>query len=141
MKVLKFFTNQSNGHDDPVYHLGLERYENICSDFYLMLGDVYSPINSQNTFISRDVIPHYMVLPFVGRMDDIWGGYLVQKEFGSCVVYNKATVYQERNPQDLIKNLENEITGYRNTLNLLKNDYKLEEQVQKIYNKYREYFL
>lgn len=46
MKVLKFFTNQSNGHDDPVYHLGFERYENACSDFYLMLGDVYDPINS-----------------------------------------------------------------------------------------------
>jgi len=46
MKVLKFFTNQSNGHDDPVYHLGFERYENIYSDFYLMLGNVYDPINS-----------------------------------------------------------------------------------------------
>lgn len=46
MKVLKFFTNQSNGHDDPVYHLGFERYENTCSDFYLMLGNVYDAINS-----------------------------------------------------------------------------------------------
>jgi hypothetical protein len=46
MKLLKFFTNQSNGHDDPVYHLGFEKYQDICPDFYLMLGDVYSAINS-----------------------------------------------------------------------------------------------
>lgn len=46
MKVVTFFTNQKNGHDDPVYHLGFEKYENICPDFYLMLGDVYNAINS-----------------------------------------------------------------------------------------------
>jgi len=46
MKVLKFFTHQENGHDDPVYHLGFEKYENQCSDFYLMIGDVYDQINS-----------------------------------------------------------------------------------------------
>lgn len=99
-----------------------------------------SPFNSQNTFISRDVIPHYMVLPFVGRMDDIWGGYLIEKIFGSCVVYNNATVYQERNPQDLVKNLENEIIGYRNTKMFISGNYQLEDRVQTTYEKYKEYF-
>jgi hypothetical protein len=99
-----------------------------------------SPFNSQNTFLDRDIIPYYMVLPHVGRMDDIWGGYLLEKKFGSCVVYNKATVYQERNPQDLIKNLENEIIGYKNTLNLLKNIYKLDEKILEIYDTYKSYF-
>ena len=46
MKVLKFFTHQDRGHDDPVYNLGFENYENQCDDFYLMLGDVYGAINS-----------------------------------------------------------------------------------------------
>jgi len=32
-----------------------------------------SPFNSQNTIISRDVVPHYMCIPYIGRMDDIWG--------------------------------------------------------------------
>lgn len=99
-----------------------------------------SPFNSQNTFLDRDVLPHYMVLPYVGRMDDIWGGYLLEKKFSSCVVYNKATVYQERNPQDLIKNLENEIIGYKNTLNLLENKYKLDQKILKIYDIYKSYF-
>lgn len=78
-----------------------------------------SPFNSQNTFLHRSVLPYYAVLPFVGRMDDIWGGYLTQSVFADSVVYNRASVYQDRNPQDLITNLENEIIGYRNTLDFL----------------------
>jgi hypothetical protein len=74
-------------------------------------------------------------------MDDIWGGYLVEKEFGSCVVYNRATVYQERNPQDLVRNLENEIIGYRNTLNFINGSYSLEERVLNAYKTYQSYFV
>ena len=68
-----------------------------------------APFNSQNTFLSREVLPYYAVLPHVGRMDDIWGAYIVQHYFPDSVIYNKATVYQDRNLQDLITNLENEI--------------------------------
>ena len=82
-----------------------------------------APFNSQNTFLSREVIPYYAVLPHAGRMDDIWGAYIVQHYFPNSVAYNKATVYQDRNEQDLVTNLENEVIGYRNTLNLI-NDLK-----------------
>lgn len=78
-----------------------------------------SPFNSQNTFLSREVFPHYSVLPFIGRMDDIWASYILQNYFPNSVVYNSPTVYQARNPQDLILNLENEIFGYRNTMALI----------------------
>jgi hypothetical protein len=78
-----------------------------------------APFNSQNTFIHRTALPFYAVLPHAGRMDDIWGSYIVQKEFPGTVIYNKATVYQDRNEQDLVTNLENEVIGYRNSLNLL----------------------
>jgi hypothetical protein len=78
----------------------------------------FSPFNSQNTFIHRDAIKHYAVWPFVGRMDDIWGGYYLQSIIGKDkLIYNRASVYQDRNVQDLIRNLENEIIGYRNTYN------------------------
>lgn len=80
-----------------------------------------SPFNSQNTFLSRDVLPYYAVLPHIGRMDDIWGGYIMQYHFPNSVIYNTPTVYQDRNKQDLIKNLENELLGYRDTLSLVKN--------------------
>lgn len=82
-------------------------------------SDGISPFNSQNTFLAREVMPHYSVIPHVGRMDDIWGGYIMQHYFPGSVIYNKATVYQDRNEQDLITNLENEILGYRRTLELL----------------------
>lgn len=78
-----------------------------------------SPFNSQNTFLAREVIPNYAVLPHIGRMDDIWGSYILQLSFPNSVIYNRASVYQKRNPQDLITNLEKEIIGYRNTLSLI----------------------
>ena len=78
-----------------------------------------SPFNSQNTFLHRDVLPFYAVLPHIGRMDDIWGSYILQYLIPNCVVYNKASVYQDRNVQDLVTNLENEIIGYRFTYKML----------------------
>lgn len=98
-----------------------------------------SPFNSQNTFISRHVLPYYMVLPFVGRMDDIWGGYNLFRYFKDFLIYSKSTVFQDRNKQDLTTNLEKEIIGYRNTLNLLENQFTLEEISPKAFEAYELY--
>ena len=97
-----------------------------------------SPFNSQNTFLSSVVMPYYMVLPFVGRMDDIWGSYILQKKFKNSVIYNKASVYQKRNEQDLVVNLENELIGYKNTLNFIRGDYSLPENSMTAYKIYQE---
>jgi len=107
-------------------------------------SNVISPFNSQNTFLSRDVIPVYCVFPFIGRMDDIWASYILQYHFPNSVAYSKATVYQDRNVQDLIKNLENEIIGYRNTLKLI-NDLSnfesyLPERTKDFYEIYKKQF-
>ena len=84
-------------------------------------ADKPSPFNSQNTFIHRDALKHYAVWPYVGRMDDIWGGYYTQSMIGpDRLIYNRASVYQDRNVQDLITNLEKEIIGYRHTLDFTK---------------------
>ena len=103
-----------------------------------------APFNSQNTFLSRKVLPYYAVLPHVGRMDDIWGAYIVQYYFPNSVIYSKATVYQDRNVQDLVTNLQNEVIGYRNTLNLindLENYYNyLPKETQEFWNIYRNQF-
>lgn len=96
--------------------------------------------NSQNTFISRDVLGEYMVFPFVGRMDDIWGGYHLQLATKCPVVFGPATVYQERNPQDLVKNLENETIGYRNTSDFIKGIYPLPDRTREAFKIYRSYF-
>ena len=60
------------------------KYENISP----YTSNKLSPFNSQNTFLDKEAFPHYMVLPFRGRMDDSWGGYLLQQKFGNCGVYN-----------------------------------------------------
>ncbi len=75
-----------------------------------------APFNSQNTFLHRDVLPYYAVLPYVGRMDDIWASYVLQARFPDCVAYHRASVFQDRNEQDLVTNLEAEVLGYRHTL-------------------------
>lgn len=75
-----------------------------------------SPFNSQNTFVHRSMFPKYSVWPGVGRMDDIWAGYYAQATVEEkAIAYCSASVYQERNPQDLVTNLENECLGYRHT--------------------------
>ena len=99
-----------------------------------------APFNSQNTFLSRKVLPYYAVLPHVGRMDDIWGSYILQYYFPNSVIYNKASVYQDRNVQDLVTNLEKEVIGYRNTYNFINNLQKymdnLPEDAQHFYKTY-----
>jgi hypothetical protein len=54
------------------------------------------------------------MLPHVGRMDDIWAGYLVEA-MGFRVVYQRPSVRQQRNPHNLLKDFENECLGYLRT--------------------------
>ena len=100
-----------------------------------------APFNSQNTFLAGQVMPYYAVLPFVGRMDDIWGSYILQHHFPDSVIYDVATVYQDRNLQDLVTNLENEVIGYRNTLDFIESEGDYEkffpEETLKFWNTYR----
>jgi hypothetical protein len=60
-----------------------------------------------------------------------------KKDFPNSVIFTKASVYQVRNPQDLVKNLENEVIGYRGTLPLLEN---LNNYMEIPPNKTVEYF-
>ena len=105
----------------------------------------FSPFNSQNTFIHRDALKYYAVWPYVGRMDDIWGGYYTQKMIGwDKLIYNKASVYQDRNVQDLITNLEKEVIGYRHTFDFSQNPNinapYIPGQTQQFLNIYFNYF-
>jgi len=87
---------------------------------YPYMGNVIGPFNSQNTILSRRCFPDYCVLPYVGRMDDIFGSYILQSALpGINVVYNKASVYQARNTQDLTVNLRKEYIGYEHALDLI----------------------
>jgi len=87
--------------------------------YFPLASNQVSPFNSQNTFISKKVLPHYFLFPHIGRMDDIWASFYVLSK-GFKVVYNKASVFQKRNEHDLTKDMLKEFIGYENNLNLIK---------------------
>jgi hypothetical protein len=101
-----------------------------------------APFNSQNTFVSREVLPYYMVLPHVGRMDDIWGAYLIQKQFPNSVMFGKPTVYQERHEPHHrnMKDLRDETMGYEYTLKFIRGEFALPADSQKAYDVYRQFY-
>ena len=107
-------------------------------------SDKIAPFNSQNTFLHRDIVPYYMVIPHIGRMDDIWGAYALQQDlqpkYGNFVLYNEATVYQDRNEHDLTIDMEQEMIGYKNNPNLIKNGYRsvLPDESKLSYKIYKE---
>ena len=77
-----------------------------------------APFDSQNTFIRGEMLKDYFMFPHVGRMDDIWPSYYVQA-LGYKVIFNRASVYQERNEHDLIRDMRGEYIGYENNLKLI----------------------
>ena len=89
-----------------------------------------SPFNSQNTYLKRRVIKHYFLFPHIGRMDDIWASYYVEAK-GFNVLYNKPSVYQQRNIHDLTKDMKKEYIGYENNLNLIKDLEKNPNNIKK----------
>jgi len=106
-----------------------------------------SPFNSQNTFITQKVLPHYFLYPHVGRMDDIWASFYAQAK-GLNVIYNKATVYQDRNVHDLTIDMKKEYIGYEHNLNMIEALYNdpeairdyLPEQTLKAWDLYKKHF-
>lgn len=98
--------------------------------YFPLSGNQFSPFNSQNTFLSRHVIPDYFLFPYIGRMDDIWISYYVQS-IGHQVVYGPATVRQDRNEHDLTTDFNKEIIGYQNSLSLIRDLRKNPESIKR----------
>lgn len=74
----------------------------------------WSPFNSQNTALMRDVIPAYFLSPYVGRYDDIWASYIVSRiaeHLGDVIAFGEPLVRQTRNEHDLWKDLDEERNG------------------------------
>jgi hypothetical protein len=90
-------------------------FEDGC---FPMASNQLGPFDSQNTFLRAACLKDYFVMPHVGRMDDIWPSYYLQAK-GYRVVWNKASVYQQRNVHDLIRDMKQEYQGYENNLKLV----------------------
>lgn len=78
----------------------------------------WTPINSQNTAWRAELAPLMLLPPGIGRYDDIWGSYIAQRVMEATdyhVLFGRPFVRQERNVQDVYRNLEDEIYGMRYT--------------------------
>jgi hypothetical protein len=83
-----------------------------------MAANKPAPFNSQNTLLSGPILADYFLFPGIGRMDDIWAAYYVQAK-GAQVVFDKATVDQQRNEHDLVRDMQQEYLGYEKNLKLV----------------------
>lgn len=77
---------------------------------------LWSPFNSQNTIWMREAFPLlYLPAYCTFRMTDIWRSFVAQRIAWECsweLSFHNATVYQERNEHNLLRDFEHEIPGY-----------------------------
>jgi hypothetical protein len=77
--------------------------------------NVWTVFNSQNTAILRELVPAWGMIPFVGRMDDIYASLICQRvmrERKLHVRFGTPFVFQQRNQHNLVKDLRGELDGY-----------------------------
>ncbi len=83
------------------------------SRFALQPG-TWSPFNSQNTAVMRNVLPAYFLSPYLGRYDDIWSSYIVVRiaeHLGDIIAYGEPLLRQKRNEHNLWHDLDSERFG------------------------------
>jgi hypothetical protein len=84
--------------------------------------DTWTPLNTQNTSVTRELIPAFLCIPMgwpvpggsIQRYGDIWGGYFLQALLQGTefhVAYGKPLVEQRRNPHDYLDDLRGEYWG------------------------------
>jgi len=106
--------------DDP----DVDAITRLCNDIsavaytretsFTMARHTWCPFNSQNTTLSRELIPAYCLSPRVGRYDDIWASYVclvIMDHFDHAVMFGYPLVKQERNPHNYFKDHQMERHG------------------------------
>lgn len=104
---------------DAVCRITLNPQVQFARDIPKFGGNVMGPFNSQNTFLHRDCFPDYFLFPHIGRMDDIFASYYLQKIHPNSVLYARASVFQDRNEHDLSVDLHAELIGYKHALDFV----------------------
>jgi hypothetical protein len=81
-----------------------------------LLRNIWSPYNTQNTVLGKELFPLAFMWPFCGRMDDIYASYTWQKLIfnkGKYVHVGDALNSQDRGVRDMLKvDLHHEVEGY-----------------------------
>ncbi len=110
---------------DAVYRLAYPLPLNFNKGMNIALGDgAWSPFNSQNTYWYKEAFPLLYLPAYCSfRMTDIWRSYVAQRiawANGWSILFHEATVWQERNEHNLLKDFEDEIPGYLNNAKICK---------------------
>jgi hypothetical protein len=125
---------------DALERLAFSSPQLICKRVKPFILANISPFNSQNTLFHRSVMKYYLLLTEVGRMDDIWGAYKMQKEIPFTVIYTEASVFQKRNKHDLFKDLQDEMYGYKYALDYIEDRHTLPKAAETLANLYMRSF-
>jgi hypothetical protein len=112
----------------------------------LLGGTTWCPFNSQNTTWWRRAFPLlYLPSHCSFRVTDIWRSFVAQRiaaANGWSIAFHRATVVQERNEHDLMKDFEEEVPGYLNNrmikraldgLNLSKGEAQIPDNLRLCY--------
>ena len=91
----------------------------------LALGNkTWCPFNSQNTTFFSDAFPLLYLPSYCSfRMTDIWRSFVAQRiswENNWHLLFDEASVRQERNTHNLLRDFEDEIPGYLNNTKICK---------------------
>jgi hypothetical protein len=104
---------------DAIYRLTLPLPVSFQPGRRVALGsNAWCPFNSQNTTWWKDAFPLLYLPAYCSlRMTDIWRSFIAQRIAsvnGWAVLFHEATVWQERNEHNLMRDFEDEIPGYLN---------------------------
>jgi reversibly glycosylated polypeptide len=94
----------------------------LGEDVHVLDHSTWSPVNTQNTSVTRELIPAYLCVPMgwsvpggsIQRYGDIWGGYFLQalmKNTDFHIAFGRPIVDHRRNPHDYVDDLRYEYWG------------------------------
>lgn len=105
---------------------------------FVLEQNTWSPVNTQNTSVIRELIPAYLCIPMgwdvpggkIQRYGDIWGGYFLQAVMNGTnynVAFGRPLLDHRRNPHNYLDDLRHEFWGMVLTdwlLELLRSSFK-----------------
>jgi len=104
---------------DAIFRLTLPLPIKFRSDRRVIMGEgAWCPFNSQNTTWWAEAFPlMYLPAHCSFRMTDIWRSLVAQRiaaANGWGILFHEASVWQERNEHNLMRDFQDEIPGYMN---------------------------
>jgi len=104
---------------DAAYRLThIEKDIKFKKDEIALRAGSWCPFNSQNTSWFPEAFPLLYLPSYCSfRMTDIWRSFVAQRIAWTCgweILFHSATVFQERNEHNLMKDFSDEIPGYLN---------------------------